>query len=427
MLALLICAGCSLYSDVSFGPLIVTPTQIERGSDIRSAVQRSDFLRAIEFRSKLEQHEHASASELTDLGAAELASGRYAAARKHLREAVKLDPFRTTLAQAEWHLAEAEYMVNDFAASLHWARRAKQHGLNLREWHLEYLEALEGIEVYSSQGNGDSGLVRMKMAEPQVPRLVIRVNGTDSEGIIDSGAVLSIISRSLAAHVRLTRLPVSVGTFYGLLGEPIDVSFGLLESLQIGNVTLRNVPVAVMPDEKMKFVASGGKPFDIHFLLGANLLKEFRLELDFPHQTARFQRLTAGDHHPDADQNLFIENFRPVVRATVNRHGWFIFLLDTGSEVTFVNERRLNALPISFYTPKLHTALLQGLGGSEKRGAKLENIQLGVDRWAGTFKNLPMYEAGDREQACGIIGENFIRRFRMVLDFGKMRMDLLPQ
>ena len=59
-----------------------------------------------------------------------------------------------------------------------------------------------------------------------------------------------------------------------------------------------------------------------------------------------------------------------------------------------------------------------------KRGAKLENVEIGIDEWGGKFKTLPMYMAADRDQAVGIIGQNFLKNFNVVIDFGRMRVDL---
>src|SRR5687767_15769671 len=96
-----------------------------------------------------------------------------------------------------------------------------------------------------------------------------------------------------------------------------------------------------MPDAKMKFLISRreGTQFNMDFLLGSNLLKEFRLELDFDRGRAIFTHLTERDRQPAADQNLFFHGFRPHVRGAVNRRAWFLFILDTGSEITFLNER----------------------------------------------------------------------------------------
>ena len=105
-----------------------------------------------------------------------------------------------------------------------------------------------------------------------------------------------------------------------------------------------------------------------------------------------------------------------------------MFLLDTGSEVSFLNEGQLGNLPIQVFAPKAHNATLQGLGGAKKRGAKVENVEIGIDRWAGAFRDIPMYEPPPQEKglASGIVGENFLKNFVVTIDFGRMRVDLQP-
>ncbi|HYO75802.1 MAG TPA: hypothetical protein VE010_05010, partial [Thermoanaerobaculia bacterium] len=155
-----------------------------------------------------------------------------------------------------------------------------------------------------------------------------------------------------------------------------------------------------------------------------NLLKEFRLQLDFDRRLLTFTRLSEVERRPDPDQNLFYNGFRPHVRGAVNRRGWFLFVLDTGSEITFLNQSRLSVLPVRTLTGGGHSATLQGLGGAMKRGGKLENVEVGIDEWGGTFRTLPMYSSEEHELAVGIIGQNFLAKFNVVIDFGRMRVDL---
>jgi hypothetical protein len=67
--------------------------------------------------------------------------------------------------------------------------------------------------------------------------------------------------------------------------------------------------------------------------------------------------------------------------------------------------------------------LLQGLGGSQKRGAKIKDVEIGVDQWAGKFKTLPLYST-EQTNAVGIVGQNFLKNFRVVIDFAAMKMEL---
>lgn len=419
-------ARCALYSEVTVGPLNLTPASIERGSDIQSMLRKADYLRAIDQAETIASKSKPNAADLAALGNAYLASGRYAEARNLLRSALDLDPFRTTRAEIAWNLSQVEYLSNNYELSLEWALIAEQHGLQIRRWHLDYLRSLGSIAAYRFSG-AERERLSFKFGHPDVPRINVRLNRKrDIEAIIDSGAVLSIVSTRLAASLPVKPLGDFKGTFYGLLGEPITVTFGILESLELGDMVIENVPVAIMPDEKMRFLISKkeGREFNMDILLGSNLLKEFRFELDFDHRAVTFTKLTDRDRHPDANQNLFFEGFRPHVRGAVNRKGWFLFVLDTGSEITFLNESRLATLPIKAFSTGGHTATLQGLGGAMKHGAKIENVEVGIDRWGGTFKTLPMYSTEGKELAVGILGQNFLKNFNVVVDFGRMRVEL---
>jgi len=423
--AIAVVAGCTLYSDVSISPLMISPGSIERGSDLPSMVRKADFVRAIEQASMVEARGSRNASDLVFLGQAEMAAGRFDDARRHLRLALDLEPFRTTYADAAWALSQLEYLRNNFEASLEWAHVAADHGLIVRKWHMDFLESLKNIDVYHFHGPVTERIA-LRTGRPDVPRIEVTVNGTKNGiAIVDSGAVMSIVSRKFASAVPIRKLGNFEGTFSGLLGEPIQVEFGLIQSLQIGKMTIENVPVAIMPDDKMKFLVAGKNEFAIEFLLGAHFLKETRIELDFRREQAIFTHLTSADRVVAPDQNLFWDHFRPSVRGVINRKGWFTFILDTGSEVTFLDST--NSLPIQVFT-KMHNATLQGLGGAEKHGDKVENIEIGIDRWAGTFRTIPMYDPGkaEHDQTSGIIGENYLKNFIVVIDFGRMRLDLTP-
>ena len=418
-------SGCALYSDVSIAPLVVLPTKIDRGSDVHAMVRKADFLRAIEMAETIENRQRRSAADLIALGYAEMAAARYEPARRHLRAALELNPPRNSYAEAAWHLSQIDYMTNNFATSLEWAGLAMKNGVSIVQWHIDYLTALKDVQIYAPGGASRDELP-LRIGRPDVPRIDIRIGGRSEPvtAIIDSGAVMSIMSERLISTITHKILPGQSGTFYGLLGEPINVRFALVDQLHLGLITLHNVPVAVMPNEKMRFFVSGQKEFSMDFLLGANLLKEFRLVLDFSRNRLVLIRLSSLDKQPAADQNLYFENFRPVVRGTIQKRGWFVFVLDTGSEVTYLNESQLKSMPIDYFTPRVHSATLQGLGGAKKRGAKIENVEIGIDRWAGTFKTLPMYTGQENERAIGIIGENFLKKFLVVIDFGRMRVDL---
>ncbi|HEV2722724.1 MAG TPA: aspartyl protease family protein [Thermoanaerobaculia bacterium] len=425
-LAVVAIAGCTLYSDVTIVPLSVQPANIDHPNDLNTMIRKADLVRAVQLAPTIEAKQNRSAQELAALGNAEMIAGRYDAARRHLRAAIELRPFRTVLSTICWDLSQIEYMTNNFEASLYWAQIAAEHGMVIKKWHTDYITALSGVNVYQVSGRRVER-VSMRASRPDVPRIEVRLNKAKTvTGIIDSGAVTCIISEQLASELKVKRLGDFQGTFTGLLSEPIPVHFGLLESMEIGDMVISKVPIAIMADDKLMFFTTGKKEFRIDLLIGTNFLKEFKTELDYRRNQVTFTALTSADRHPSPDQNIFIEGFRPAVRGTINRHGWFMFILDTGSEVSFLNEKHIEDYPIQMLAPKIHSAMLQGLGGAEKHGPKVENVDLGFDKWAGVFHNLPMYDSAEADRTAGILGENYLRNFIVTIDFGRMRMDLAP-
>jgi len=421
LLLLLALPGCALYSDVSITPLFLTPKNIHRPVSLGEMVEIGDYARAAAQASVVESKQRPSFRELAAVGRAELASSRLASARRHLRRAIDLNPPFLEEGQIAWDLSQTEYLANNYAASLDWANHASRNGMRIIEWHLEYLKALSEVAVYGMPDRAPAR-VPMTFGDPEIPRIELVANGTEATAVIDSGAVVSIVSETLAQRAAIRRLGTFIGTFYGLLGEPIPVTFGIIEEIRIGALLVRNVPVAIMPDRQLDFLIVNKQTFKMDLLLGANLLKEFRLELSFQDSSMTFTPLSEADRKPAADQNLFFMGFRPVVQTTINRRGWYLFLLDTGSEVTFLNDALLSSTNVR-NAPRFHGALLQGLGGSQKRGAKIENVEIGVDHWAGRFRDLPLY-GSERTETYGILGQNFLRNFRVILDFGAMRLDL---
>ncbi len=429
LLAAAIVAGCALYSDVTISPLAVPPTNIDRGNDPTSMLRKADYVHLVEQAPTIEAKRNRSAQELLSIGSAEVISGRYDMARRHLRAAIDLNPFHTTYSEIAWALSQLEFQSNNFEAALDWARIAADHGLVVKQWHTDYLIALSNVDVYRVSG-AQTERVTLHIGRPDVPRIDVKLNNAkrDISAIIDSGAVLSIISRRLATEIPVRKLGNFQGTFFGLLGEPITVQFGIIDTLQIGKMTIENVPVAIMPDDKLRFVVSGKAEYNMDFLIGANLLKEMRTELDYRRNQLTLTHLRPIDRRPAPDQNLFITDFRPAVRGFINRRGWYMFMLDTGSEVSFLNEGQLGAMPVQIFAPKAHNATLQGLGGARKRGAKVEDVEIGIDKWAGHFVDIPMYEPPPQEKglSSGIVGENFLKNFVVTIDFGRMRVDLQP-
>ena len=419
--AILAIAGCTaLSTEVAITPLILKPSDILRPDTIHDAILRGDYRRAIEIAA--EPGTKLTEGETLSLARAEIAAGRFDAARDRLLRVLDEPDFRPLHRQMLWELSRAAYLTNDFASAHKWAVAAKSQGMAVMSWHVDLLDALSREHAYRSTGDRAT-IVPMKAKAPDIPRIDVSVDGhASTKAIIDTGAVLSIVSESFARSTGLHSLGAFQAVFYGLSRDPIVASFASIDSLRIGGVVIEGVPVAVMPDDKLSFFVRDKGEIRIDMLLGATFLKEFRLTFDYASQRLGLEVLPPERRAPASDQNLFFVDFRPFVQTSLNRHGWYPFLLDTGSEITFLNGNRLRVADVPGI-PRLHRSTIQGLGGSQRHGTRLDHVEVGIDRWGGMFKQLPLYD-DERTGAVGIIGQNFLEHFRVVVDFGRMRVDL---
>src|SRR5437868_3031938 len=165
---------------------MISPRSIARGSDLLSMVWKADSARAVVQAALLEAKGAHNANDLVFLGSAEMAAGRFDDARRHLRLALDLEPFRTTYADAAWALSQLEYLRNNFEASLEWAHVAADHGLIVRKWHMDFLEALKNVDMYHFRGPA-AERVALRIGRPDVPRVEVTVNKTKNViAIVDS-------------------------------------------------------------------------------------------------------------------------------------------------------------------------------------------------------------------------------------------------
>ncbi len=133
----------------------------------------------------------------------------------------------------------------------------------------------------------------------------------------------------------MREIPDSQASGRGLHQKDFPVTFGVIETLEFGGFTLRDVPVMLMPDDALLFETSRG-PFSVPVVLGLHLLKEFAIDIDYRSRRIVWTRANFRVPKEDPDQNLFVHRGRLFVRASINRVGYFPFLLDTGSEPTMM-------------------------------------------------------------------------------------------
>ncbi|HYF47786.1 MAG TPA: tetratricopeptide repeat protein [Planctomycetota bacterium] len=161
----------------------------------------------------------------------------------------------------------------------------------------------------------------------------IRLNDkVDAEGLLDTGAEVSIINR---ARVKIDLPQVGSENLHGDMIGKLAVKTVSLASLSIGKVTPKKLSIGAVEQ------GAGTKFENVDFLLGMDVLGKWRFTLDFEHSllvlwpeksklppaSAGIDRVQTGVVSPPAGAAT-----RPFVLSTLNQKHTATFLIDTAAD-----------------------------------------------------------------------------------------------
>ena len=116
----------------------------------------------------------------------------------------------------------------------------------------------------------------------------VRASGLSLDAVIDTGSEITIGNLALRDKlVRRRGQPLEVIEATGVTGETMKLQVAVIDELQLGPITLRNVPMAFADVPPFKMFRLDDEPA---LLIGTDLLDTFRrVSLDFKARKVRFQ------------------------------------------------------------------------------------------------------------------------------------------
>ena len=417
--------SCSVAPEITVFDLpakSVKPPPPAGGFSAEDRYQRGHYLEVQKYLESLPPSTlEASAANLTLYGKVLLARGDFETAWPVLERARALEGRTFHRGEIEWLICQGAILWDDFHTAEDYAASAIHHGYGLVPGFLHFLAALKDVDVYAGPAIGDSGEDTFEMQGFKLIRVPIRVNGVTSAAIVDSGAVYTIVTQSFAREVKVRMIPDSKASGRGLHKKEFPVDFGVIGELAFGGFAVRDVPVMVMPDEAMLFETTRGQ-FPVPIVLGLHLLKEFTIEIDYAGRRLHWVRRDFRVPKKSPDQNLFVRGGRVFVRGSVDRNGFYQFLLDTGSEPTLMTTAgaaRANLPPSSKVFPKK----VYGLGKTEVEWARISEVTLGIAGYGARFRDIAV-KNDDSAFEDGIVGTSLLEHFRVEIDFSQMLLTL---
>src|SRR5438477_10894542 len=219
-------------------------------------------------------------SAILQLGRIALLSNRLDQAQKWLEKAKTLQPDDT---DAKVMLAEVFYRRDDFqkaAASLNGVD-VSSNKLIISQYptlNVAKLESFKGQTPYELHGNGTSTRLKFLKTDP-LPVLNVRVNGGDEVTFfIDTGGSEVALDTDFARELGVPQFGAVQGTFSG--GQHQEVQQGRIESLTVGDWTIKNLPAVMLP---LRQLSEGFGVKQIDGIIGTTLFYHFLTTMDYPH------------------------------------------------------------------------------------------------------------------------------------------------
>jgi tetratricopeptide (TPR) repeat protein len=283
------------------------------------------------------------------------------------------------------------------------------------------------------------------------PILQIRVNGQREplRFVLDTGSGMSVVSEQTAK--RLGIKPVAKGGLARAVGGggKFEIVYGFLQSIEIGNAKISNVPVYIRKFFDNQIPVDG--------YLGLSVVAKFLTSIDYgtrrmalvrQHQTDELESWTTV-RRPEGIQALIPASandgaIEVPLRTTssgflsgeVGLDGFnknVNFIIDTAASITVISEKLSQEEQLLDLLQPSKMRVFGAAGVTEDvKLLQLPRLSLGLSKLekinAAVLDMEPVNETAGFTQS-GILGGNFLRHFRIYFDFarGAMRLEPLNQ
>jgi len=267
------------------------------------------------------------------------------------------------------------------------------------------------------------------------PIIELRVNGKERplRFVVDTGAGISVISKTTAEQLGIK--PVARGGMARVIGGmgKFDVVYGFLKSVQIGDIRVKNVPVYI------RDFNPNNEAVDGH--VGLSVISKFLMTIDYGNKTfSLIKRESADKTVISGNKNLSLPLRRtasgfPSIEIQLDGvEGSWNFIVDSSAGISIVSDKFAELIEIGRYLSeeKIRVIGASGVIG-DVQSFLLPRIILGdpgdnsLERVIAIVLSLDSINESSGFQQSGILGSNFLKKFRLTFDFKDSEVIFTPQ
>lgn len=298
---------------------------------------------------------------------------------------------------------------------------------------IQFYRQLSGLRVHQIGGPVVTE-VPFQLGSDRRPYVRVKLNGRDSIFVIDTGSGFTVISKDAAKRFGVTEIARG-GKSQGVGGSgKFQIVYGLIKSLQIGEAKVRMIPCFVRPfhgdrDRPAEETADG--------FIGLSVLSHFLTELDYKAGRMRLDRSDNRSAPLAAVPGVTLVPFRTTQNGLISVETEFDgspfvnAILDSGASSTVISEAAVERLNLGDQIIKGQTTSVIGAAGVTEnvRMLFIRNCRV-ADQLQSNLRALVLdfgaiNETSGFEQS-GILGGDFLRHFRLTIDFNRALLALQP-
>ena len=284
---------------------------------------------------------------------------------------------------------------------------------------VKFLKAFAGKVPVQIDGE-DTGVLHTVPFKLVKDKVVVqgRVNGGRAQDfILDTGSEETVLSRQTASRAGVQPITYTLSAGVGEVGLR-GLQLGRLDSLEIGTLKIRNLPVLIKNPALRGIPKREGESFS-PLSLGMSMTIDYQRKMltiarDLPEGTPDF-RLPMRVHR------------LAMVRGTLNDKQPAYFVIDTGGEVISISADMADSLETR--SPRRIPLKVYGTSGWDRDAFLLTGVNLNFDTIA--YRNFPIVVLNLRApsvllgfQVGGIVGHKFLGNYKVAMDLARSELRL---
>ena len=302
-------------------------------------------------------------------------------------------------------------------------RRARIRGL------IDFLRYLGGKNKLYDVSGASQTSVRFELPNSR-PILSVRINGRKEplRFVLDTGSGISVISEETAKSLGIKA--VASGGLARADGGKFEIVYGFLDSLELGEARIENVPVYIRRFYNDEIPVDG--------YIGLAVITKYVSTVDYGARSLSLRR-----QRPDRDPTSLTSPATIEIPIRTTASGFlsgevqvegiikpFNFIIDTGASISVVSEKLMELEELQSFKHPARMRVYGAAGIADGvQTLVLPRILLGTharERVDVAVLDLaPVNETTGFVQS-GIVGGNFLRHFRITFDFRKSVIWLEP-